>query len=388
VSSAKNSAGELLQLFRSGQVATRSDLQRVTKLARSTLSSRVDALLAAGYLTEDGSVADPRRGRPSTRLRVNEQATIVLVADLGATHGRLAVSTAAGHVIAETVIESAIDKGPEVVLATVTDELERLLKQSGRAADSLRGVGLGVPGPVNWHTGRIARSISMPGWDNYPVRDHLASYYALPAVVDNDANLLGLGEQRRIYPTAHLVLFVKIGTGIGASMIIDGELVRGSDSAEGDIGHTKIPGVEETCSSCGEPGCLAAIASGQAMVRDLRRLGRLPVTTRDVVDLVRRGDPDAVRIVTAAGRALGRVLSAGVSLLNPDVLVIGGDVAQAHEHFVRGVRDTVLHGSQPLATAHLVIRPTALGDRGGIIGAATTVADAIFGSAAVDAAVA
>ena len=193
-----NSAGELLQLFRTGTVATRGELQRVTGLARSTLSFRVDALLAAGYLTVDGSVAHPRPGRPSTRLRVNDQATTVLATDLGATHGRLAVCTAAGEVITETVIESSIAKGPTTVLATVTSELDRLLEQSGRSADTLRGVALGVPGPVNWHTGRIARSISMPGWDDYPVRDHLASHYSVPAVVDNDANLLGLGEQRRI----------------------------------------------------------------------------------------------------------------------------------------------------------------------------------------------
>ena len=382
----RNSAGELLQLFRTGTVGTRGELQRVTGLARSTLSHRVDALLAAGYLTEDGSVADPRRGRPSTRLRVNDQAATVLIADLGATHGRLAVSTAAGDVINETVIESAIEKGPSTVLDTVTGELDAMLKRSGRA-ETLRGVGMGVPGPVDWHTGRIARSISMPGWDNYPVSDHLASHYSVPAVVDNDANLLGLGEQRRIYPGTHLVLFVKIGTGIGASMIMDGQLVRGSDSAEGDIGHAKIPGVEETCLSCGEPGCLAAIASGRALIRDLRRLGHTPATTRDVVDLVRRGDPDAVRIVTAAGRALGDVLSMAVSLLNPDVLVIGGDIAHAYERFVRGVRDTLLHRTQPLATAHLVIARTRLGDRAGIMGAAAMVADSIFGIDAVDAAV-
>jgi predicted NBD/HSP70 family sugar kinase len=387
VSAGQNSAGQLLQLFRTGAVATRGELQRVTGLARSTLTNRVDALLAAGYLTEDGSVADPRRGRPSTRLRVNDQGKTVVVADLGATHGRLAVSTAAGEVITETVIESSIEKGPSTVLATVTAELDAMLKRSGHSPETLRGVGMGVPGPVNWHTGRIARSISMPGWDNYPVADHLASHYSVQAVVDNDANLLGLGEQRRIYSDAHMVLFVKVGTGIGASMIMDGELLRGSDSAEGDIGHAKIPGVEETCSSCGEPGCLAAIASGRAMVRDLRRLGHTPVTTRDVVDLVRRGDPDAVRIVTAAGRALGDVLSTAVSLLNPDVLVIGGDIAHAYELFVRGVRDTLLYRSQPLATAHLVIAPTRLADRAGITGAAAMVADAIFGIEAVDAVV-
>lgn len=384
MSSGLSSAGELLQLFRTGEVATRSELQRVTGLARSTVAPKVDALLTAGYLVEDGSIIDGR-GRPSTRLRVNDQATTILVADLGATHGRLAVGTPAGGVLVESVIESNIGKAPAAVLALVTRKLDQLLKRSGRTRSSLRGTAIGVPGPVDLQAGRIARSISMPGWDDYPVQDHLVDYFGVPAVMDNDANLMGLGEQRRIYPNAHQVLFIKVGTGIGASVIIDGELLRGTDSAEGDIGHAKITGVEETCSSCGAPGCLAAIASGRAMVRDLRRLGHEASTMRDVVQLVRAGNPDAVRVVTAAGRALGDVLSTAVSLLNPDVVVIGGDVVHAHERFLLGVRETLLARSQPLATARLTIAPSALGDRAGIIGAAAMVADGIFGSAAVDA---
>jgi predicted NBD/HSP70 family sugar kinase len=386
VPSGLNSTGELLQLFRSGAVTTRSELQQVTGLARSTVTSKVDALLAAQYLVEDGTIIDGR-GRPAARLRVNDKATTVLVADLGATHGRLAVCTAGGDVLAETVIESAILTGPGAVLDTVVGELEKLLAESGRDPETLRGVGLGLPGPVDWQSGRIARSISMPGWDDYPVRDHLRHHFGVPAVVDNDANLLGLGEQRRSYPAAHLVIFVKVGTGVGSSVVVDGELLRGSDSAEGDIGHAKIPGVTETCSSCGARGCLAAIASGRAMVRDLERLGHSAVTTRDVVDLVRVGNPDAVRVVVAAGRALGDVLSTAVSLLNPDVVVIGGDIAHAHEHFLHGVRETLLSRSQPLATAHLRIAPSLLGDRAGIAGAAAMVADEVFGRAAVDAAV-
>lgn len=384
--SGPNSTGELLQLFRSGMVGTRSELQQVTGLARSTVTIKVDALLAAQYLVEDGSIVDGR-GRPATRLRVNDQATTVLVGDLGATHGRLAVSTAGGEVLAETVIESAIDTGPTAVLATVVGELEQLLTESGRDRATLRGVGLGLPGPVDWQTGRIARSISMPGWDDHPVRDELRQHFGVPAVVDNDANLLGLGEQRRSYPGAHLVIFVKVGTGVGSAVVLDGDLLRGSDSAEGDIGHAKIPGVTETCSSCGAAGCLAATASGRAMVRDLNRLGYPAVTARDVVDLVRRGDPDAVRVVTAAGRAIGDVLTTAVSLLNPDVVVIGGDIAHAHEHILGGVRETLLSRSQPLATARLRIAPSRLGDRAGITGAAAMVADEVFGRAAVDRAV-
>ena len=271
------------------------------------------------------------------------------------------------------------------MLATVVGELEALLAASGRDRSTLWGVGLGVPGPVNWHTGRIARSISMPGWDDYPVRDHLATHFAVPTVIDNDANLLGLGEQRQAYPDAHLIMFVKIGTGIGASVVVDGTLLRGSDSAEGDIGHAKIPGVTETCSSCGAQGCLAATASGRAMVRDLQRLGYRTRTTRDVVELVREGNPDAVHVVAAAGRALGDVLSTAVSLINPDVVVIGGDIAHARGHFLLGVRETLLSRSVSLATAHPRIAPSELGDRAGITGAAAMVADEVFSRAAVDA---
>ena len=383
MSPSANSAGTLLQLFRSSRARTRNDVRSLTGLARSTVTYKIESLLEAGFLVADGSIVDGR-GRPSTRLRLNDGSFTVLAADLGATHGRLVVATAAGDVLAETVIESSIAKGPKAVLSTVHKEFEGLLKTSGRTRASLRGIGLGVPGPVNWTTGRVARSISMPGWDDYPVRDDLAEHYGVPAIVDNDANLLGLGEQRRIYPDAHLILFVKIGTGIGASVILDGALLRGSDSAEGDIGHAKIIGVEQTCRGCGAHGCLAATASGQAMVRDLRRLGHHPSTTRDVVALVRAGEPEAVRIVTAAGRALGDVMSTAVSLLNPNVVVIGGDIAHAHEHFLLGVRDTLLARSQPLATARLTIAPTVLGDRAGITGATAMVADAIFSSIAVD----
>jgi predicted NBD/HSP70 family sugar kinase len=384
VLSGLNSTGQLLQLFRRGAVATRSELQQVTGLARSTVTSKIDALLAAQYLVEDGSIVDGR-GRPATRLRVNDQATTVLVADLGMTQGRLAASTVGGDVLAETVIESNIDKGPEPVLTTVIEELEALLAGAGRDRSTLRGVGLGVPGPIDWQSGRVARSLSMPDWDHYPVRERIASHFGVTAAVDNDANLLGLGEQRLVYPAAHLILFVKVGTGVGSSVIIDGKVLRGSDSVEGDIGHAKIPGVEEICSSCGARGCLAATASGRAMVRDLRRLGLEPATTRDVVDLVRLGNPDAVRVVTAAGAALGDVLSTAVSLLNPDLVVIGGDIAHAHEHFLLGVRQTLLSRSQPLATAQLRIAPCQLGDRAGIAGAVAMVADAVLGSDAVDA---
>lgn len=377
-----NSAGHLLQLFRDGQVSTRRELQSLTGLARSTVTFRVDALLSAGYLIEDG-VADAGLGRPAARLRVNDEQPTVLTADLGATHGRLAVCTARGQVLKEEVLDSDIRSGPVEVLARVEQSFRELLETSGRPTESLAGIGMGVPGRVR-DDGRVGRSISMAGWDDYPVADHLQKRFGVPAVVDNDANLLGLGEQFTLHPDVHLLLFVKVGTGIGAAIVVDGQVLRGRHAAEGDIGHVKLTGVEDVC-SCGAVGCLAATASGRAMVRDLNRLGHSLATSRDVVTLVRQGDPDAVRVVSDAGRRLGSVLSTAVSLLNPEVVVVGGDIADAHEQLLGGVRETLLSRTQPLATAHLTVVPSALQDHAGITGAVLVVRDRVFDADAVDA---
>ncbi|HEX8508339.1 MAG TPA: ROK family protein [Propionibacteriaceae bacterium] len=377
-----SSAGHLLQLFRTGQVSTRRELQSLTGLARSTVTFRVDALLAAGYLVE-GGVIEAGLGRPAARLRVNDEQPTVLAADLGATHGRIAVCTAHGEVLAEELFESDIRSGPGEVLARVKGVFEQLLQGSGRPAASLAGIGVGVPGRVR-ADGRIARSISMAGWDDFPVAGYLEEHFRVPVVVDNDANLLGLGEQFTVHPQVHLMIFVKVGTGIGAAIVVDGQVLRGRHAAEGDIGHVKVSGVQDVC-SCGAIGCLAATASGRGMVRDLSRLGHGLSTSRDVVALVRQGDPDAVRIVFEAGRRLGSVLSTAVSLLNPEVVVIGGDIADAHEQLLGGVRETLLSQTQPLATAHLTVVPSALQDHAGITGAVLMVRDRIFGAEAVDA---
>jgi predicted NBD/HSP70 family sugar kinase len=377
-----NSAGRLLQLFRSGHVRTRRELQLVTGLSRSTLTSRVDDLLAGGYLVEDGQ-AGWGPGRPSAYLRFDDRTPTILTADLGATHGRLAVCDAAGNVLVEQRIESLIAHGPSKVLGRVRRQLARLLKATGRDSGSVCGVGVGVPGPVAFDTGRVLRPPIMPGWENFPVADHLADAFGAPAFVENDANLMGLGEQRAIYPDVHSVLFVKVGTGIGAGFVLDGEVVRGADGAEGDIGHAKVPGSKDIC-ACGAVGCLAAGSSGQAMARDLRAGGRDATTCRDVVSLVQQGDSFAVQVVLEAGRSLGGVLATVVSMLNPAVLVIGGDIAHAHEHFLAGVRETLARETQPLASAHLVVAASALGDWAGIAGAAAMVRERIFSPDSVD----
>lgn len=378
-----NSPGQLLQLFIEGRVTTRRELGQMTELSRSTVSARVDQLIAAGYLKEGGT-ATSSGGRPPAMLTVDDQTPTVLAADLGATHGRIAVAEASGRILAEEVIESRIASGPEVVLSTVADRFDALLATSGRTAASVCGIGLGVPGPVDFAAARVVRPPLMPGWHEFPVREHLRRRFAAEVLLDNDANMMALGEQRLARPDVRSLIFVKIGTGIGAGIVVGGEVLRGIDGAEGDIGHVRLRGSTHTC-ACGATGCLAAAASGAALARDLRANGLDVTTSREVVALVQRGDPVAVSLVREAGLLIGEVLATAVAVINPGVLVIGGDIANTGEHFLRGIHEAVLQRTQPLATRQLQVTVSELGDCAGVSGAVVMVRDRVFSAEAVDA---
>ncbi|XSS42170.1 ROK family protein [Propionibacteriaceae bacterium Y1685] len=384
--SGHSSAGQLLQLF-ADRPLTRRQVQMLSGLSRSTVTARIDALLDAGYLTTGATSAGAGRGRPAADLELNASAMTALAVDLGVTHGRLAVADGEGTIHAEHVLESDIAAGPDAVLDRVSTTLEKMLADTGRAQRSLAGLGIGVPGPVHWESGDVARSLTMPGWDHFPLAARLAERFGVPVLAENDANLLGFGEVRAGWPESHIAVFVKIGTGIGAAIVVDGHVLRGHTAAEGDIGHVKVPGIEGPC-TCGATGCLAAGASGRAMAAALSGGGRTVQASRDVVELVRAGDPEAVRVVVQAGRWLGAVLADAVGLLNPDVVIIGGDMAMAHEHLLVGIREAVLARVQPLASAHLNLTNARLGDRAGILGAVEMVRDTHFSTHSVDKALA
>ena len=377
-----NSPGQLLQLFRTGRVTTRRELREVTQLSRSTVAARIDQLIAAGYLRESGT-GSSSGGRPPAILTFDDETPTVLAADLGATHDRIAVTDAGGRILAEEVGESRIASGPEAVLSRLGDRFETLLEKAQRTRDSICGIGIGVPGPVDFEAGVVVRPPIMPGWHGFPVRDVLSSRFDAPVFVDNDANMMALGEQDVVRSDAASLIFVKVGTGIGAGIVVDGEVLRGVDGGAGDIGHIRLRGSTEVC-ACGATGCLAASASGSAMRRDLRAQGLDVRSSRDIINLVQQGNRSAVSVVRNAGMLLGEVLATAVSLLNPQVLVIGGDLADTGEHLIRAVHEVLLRLTQPLATRRLLVTTSELGDRAGIFGAVATVRNQVFSAEAVD----
>jgi predicted NBD/HSP70 family sugar kinase len=378
-------AGAILQLVRSGQATTRADLAAMTGLARSTVAQRVDALLARGLLVSRGD-SPSTGGRPATLLAFNDGAGVVLCGDLGATHSRVAVTDLGGTVLAQTRHEIAIAEGPEVVLGWLEATFDGLLDKIGRGHDAVRGVGVGLPGPVEFATGRPVSPPIMPGWDRYPVGDRLATRYGVPALVDNDVNIMAVGEHWSTWRDEAFLLFVKMGTGIGSGIVAGGHVHRGADGAAGDIGHIHVPDHDDIVCRCGNRGCLEAFAGGGAMAARLREAGLDTHTSLDVVDRVRAGHPVATQLIREAGRTVGGVLATCVNMLNPAVIVIGGDLARADEPLLAGVREVVYRRSLPLATGRLRIVPSRLDDEAGVVGAAVMVIESVLAPDAVDAA--
>ncbi|MEV4562972.1 ROK family transcriptional regulator [Nonomuraea sp. NPDC049419] len=375
-------AGQILQLIRHGSCRTRKELIEHTGLSRSTITERVDRLIAAGYIHESG-VGASGGGRPPSVLDVHAARRLILVADLGATHARVALTDLAARSMAEERTEMRIELGPDAVLSWVREAFQRMLDRAGRPAADVCGIGLDVPGSVDHVTGHVIRSFLMPGWDDHPVREAIRASYDVPILVENDANAMALGEWWSSWRGTDSLVLVKVSTGIGTGIVLDGQVYRGVEDAAGNIGHVRLRETDDRVCTCGSRGCVASLASGHALASDLG-----VSSSREVVRLVQSGDAAAIAKVQEAGRTLGVVLATAVSLLNPGVLVLAGDMARTREHYLTGIRETVYRRSLPYTTRNLEIVTSSLGDRAGIVGMAVIVMEHVLSAAAVDTALA
>ncbi|MFJ3660848.1 ROK family protein [Streptomyces sp. NPDC090119] len=380
---AQTSAGDLLDLVRSGQAVTRGALQQLTGLSRATVGQRLDRLFRAGWLREGagGPVDSPLGGRPAITLEFDGSHAVVLAADLDTRHARAALLTLTGEILAERSGALIVEDGPEVVLAGLGRWFAELLTETGHAPESVCGIGLGVPGPVDTGTGRVVQPPMMSGWDGYDIRGRLSRAFTehtgtgpVPVLVDNDANLMAYGEQRTGYQDCRAFVLVKVSTGIGAGVVVDGAIYRGVDGGAGDLGHIRV-GTEALC-RCGSYGCLAAVASGGAVARRLTEAGVPAASGSDVRELLAAGHPEAAALAREAGRRVGDVLATVVTLLNPGVLMIAGDLAGTP--FLTGVRELLYQRALPRSTAHLDVVTARLGERAGLIGAGAMVVEHLY----------
>jgi predicted NBD/HSP70 family sugar kinase len=362
-------AARVLVHLRDSGPHTRAQLAEVTGLARSTVASRLESLLDAGLVAPKSGTSSG--GRPAGLLEFQPGARILLAIDLGATHGVVALTDLAGAVLELESVALDIANGPVPTLDWVIEAAGRLLAASGRPFADLSGVGIGLPGPVEHSTGLPTNPPIMPGWDGFDVPGYIRERFDVPVLVDNDVNLLALGEHATVWRAIDDLLFVKVATGIGAGVISGGRLQRGAQGSAGDLGHVRVPFSSRTPAHGEGDSDLEALASGPGIARELRALGVDASSTEEVLELFRAGSPQAADAIRKAGRDLGEVLATCVNILNPSVVVIGGSVARAGEQLIAGVREVVYAQSTPLATRHLTITESRAGESGGVIGAAT-----------------
>jgi predicted NBD/HSP70 family sugar kinase len=376
-------AGELLQLLRDEGPLTRSDMAVATGLARSTIATRIDALVASGFVQTAGE-ASSSGGRPASRFTFNPRARVVFAVDVGATHVVLALTDLDGKVLAERRERIAITTGPETVLGLILDVASAILKDTGHTEHELAGVGIGLPGPVEHDTGRPVKPPIMPGWDDFDVVGYIQAKFQTPVLVDNDVNIMALGESTLYWPGVKNMLFIKVATGIGAGIMSNGELQRGADGIAGDLGHIRVERGDDVLCRCGNRGCLEAIASGPAMARALRNVGLEATSNSDVIELAGQGNAEAIQVIRRAGRDIGEVLAGAVNLLNPSVIVIGGSYAQVGEHLMAGVREVVYTRSLPRATSNLTIALSLAGSEAAVLGASQLVTRHILSPAVIE----
>jgi glucokinase-like ROK family protein len=378
----------LLRLLRDEGPISRAELGDRLDLTRPRLLAEVERLVAAGYIAEAGMAAS-RGGRRSTLVELQPELRFAAV-DLGASSIDIEVTNGRLEPVATYQEAADIRSGPKVILHRVNELLAKA--RTDGAFERLDAVGIGVPGPVSFRDGVPVSPPIMPGWDRYPVRESLAREHGCPAVVDNDVNIMAIGERHG--GVAHSVddfLFVKIGTGIGCGIHLGGGVYRGVDGCAGDIGHIQVDAHGPMC-SCGNAGCLEALFSGAALARDAlaaARSGESPslaerlaangeIGARDVADGAAEGDVTCIRLIRDGGRRLGATLATLVSFANPSMIVIGGGLAQLGHILLAEIRSVVYRRSLPLATGNLPVVLSELGARAGVSGAAVLASDTAF----------
>lgn len=377
--------GDLLQVVRQPQGATRAQLIARTGLSRATVNHRLDALLEAGYVVST-STLQRTGGRPAEVFRVNPAAGYLLLADIGGSHTRVALSDLGGTLLAAREDDVDPAQGPEPVVAYVSTMFDEVLAEAGVPLERVRGLGIGVPAPVEVRTGRVVKPRGLPGWDGVVVPELFACRYPGTIAVDKDANAMALGEYRAARRRDAVMVLVKIGMGIGMGIVAHGRLLVGDQGAAGDIGHMPR-GTGVTC-RCGQIGCVEATAGGRYIAQQLAEVGIDVRTSAEIDALVHSGQADAVRLVRETGRRVGEVVAETVSLLNPSRVVLGGGLVGENDDLLASVREVVYRTSHPLATGNLRIEPSVLGGTAGLWGAAELALDRFLAPDEVDAAVA
>jgi glucokinase-like ROK family protein len=383
----------VLDLIRSNGATTRSEIVTASGLGRKIVAQRVGDLIDKGLVAE-GDLAPSTGGRAARQLRFCGDAGHLLVAELGNTSISVGLTNLDGDLLAKIEEPADITTGPEPIFDRVEQLFDTLL--DGRDPDAARplwGVGIGVLGPVDAATGAPVELALRPGWGGYQVRKRFVERFNAPTWVDNEVNLMALGEFRDgVARGVDDVVYVKIGSGIGAGLISDGLLRRGAQGSAGQIGHIRVVDRAPTTCWCGGTGCLTLVAGGMGLASaalEAAQTGESPLLAswlaergaldaKDLAEAAAQSDPTSIAMLSRAGRLVGRALAATINVANPSLVLIGGGVANSGDLLLAAIREEVYRTAFPSSTRDLRILFSPLSDTAGLIGAAFMVMDELL----------
>ena len=361
----------VIDALRQNGVASRAELSRITALSRSTISTIVGDLLEAGLAAErDGQPAgEAHAGRPPVMISLNPAAGLALGIDFGHRHLRVAVADLSHTVLAERWCEMDVDHSADQGLARAADFVDQVLSEAGTERHRVLGAGMGLPAPIDRATGSVQASSILPGWVGVDAAAEARLRLGMPVEVENDANLGALAEL--VWGAAKgrsEVAYIKVSTGIGAGLISGGRLQHGVGGTAGEIGHTLVAEGGPVC-RCGNRGCLETLASSRAIADLLSASRREEVSTRRLLELCADGDAAAQRLVGDAGRAIGIAVANLCNILNPECVIVGGDLSAADELLLGPLREEARRNAIPSAVGNLEIVSGVLGERAEMLGA-------------------
>ena len=377
----------VLKVLREVESVSRADIARITELTPATVSSIVSLLMKSGIARETG-YGESTGGRPPLMIEFNPQAFYLAGVDLGVSKIIAVVTDLEGNVVSDTRQELDVHLGVESIMSSLFDVTHRALAKAADVRDKIAGLGLSVPGLIDAGRGVSVFAPNIPGWSDIPIAGAFEDEFAFPCWVENDARAMAIGEAMfgagRGYDN---ILCVNVGRGIGAGVIINGEVYRGKQGGAGELGHMTIDPNGPVC-PCGNQGCLEAMAAGPAiaaaairavstgsstLIRDLVD-GKIEAITAELVsEAASKGDLLAQRLIIEAGRYLGIGIANAVNMLSPDVVIIGGGVSRPGDILFNEVRATVEERAFTAMVNLPPIVPSAQGEEASSVGAAALV---------------
>ncbi|MEX2982358.1 ROK family protein [Streptomyces sp. C36] len=360
---------------------TQAEIARATGLSAATVSNIVRELKDGGTVEVTPTSSGGRRARS---VSLSGDAGIVVGVDFGHTHLRVAIGNLAHRVLAEEAEPLDVDASAAQGLARAEYLVKSLIAAAGISPDKIVGVGLGVPGPIDVESGVLGSTAILPGWAGTNPRDDLAARLGVPVHVDNDANLGALGEL--VWGAgrgAADLAYIKVASGVGAGLVINGQIYRGPGGTAGEIGHITLDESGPVC-RCGNRGCLETFTAARYVLPLLHSAHGADLTMARMVQLAHDGDPGCRRVIADVGRYIGSGVANLCNLLNPSRVVLGGDLAEAGDLVLSTIRESVSRYAIPSAARQLEVVPGALGGRSEVLGALALVLSEMGDSTLLD----